>query len=223
MRSSPRTRKSSEPPTPSHRQETVDMVPLEVVSNEDLPSPKPGNLGAFARFAAPDNFEVSSEKTYVCDVGRPSKTDYFRTHADKAWWVDFHLLEFTDASGQRNLYFVDPGLSGLPELEGQVKRRRLVPYVTLRGGLGVWPIGVENTDNGYVRSALLICQEAVDTWMLCIAKREIGQYRAKPAQGNHAEPVWPEMTLEQILALAFPPEKQILERDHPVLAKLRGE
>jgi hypothetical protein len=31
------------------------------------------------------------------------------------------------------------------------------------------------------------------------------------------------MTLEQILQLAFPPEKQILDRDHPVLAKLRGE
>ena len=97
--SSHRPRKPSEPPTPSHRQEIEDMTPLEVVSSENLPSPKPGNLGAFARFAAPDNFEVSSEKTYVCDVGRPGKTDYFRTHADKTWWTDFFLLEFTDASG----------------------------------------------------------------------------------------------------------------------------
>ena len=218
-----RPRKSSEPPTPSHRQETEDMVPLEVVSSEDLPSPKPGHLGSFARFAAPDTFEVSSEKTYVCEVGRPGKTDYFRTHADKTWWTDFFLLEFTDASGQRNLYFVDPSLGGLPELEGQVKRKRLVPFMTLRGGLGVWPISIENTDNGYVRSALLICEEAIETWMLCVSKREIGQYKAKPAQGNHAEPVWPDMTLEQILQLAFPPEKQILDRDHPVLAKLRGE
>jgi hypothetical protein len=90
--------------------------------------------------------------------------------------------------GQRNLYFVDPGLGGLPELEGQVRRKRLVPYLTLRGRLGVWSIGIENSDNNYVRSALRICEEAVGAWMMVISKREIGQYKAKRAQGEHADP-----------------------------------
>jgi hypothetical protein len=72
---------------------------IHVVKPDDLPEPKPGDLGSFARFAAPDTFEASSEETYACDIGRPSKTDYFRTHPNKSWWTDFFLLEFTDGAG----------------------------------------------------------------------------------------------------------------------------
>ena len=110
---------------------------------DDIPSPKLGHLGAFARFAATDTFEATSERTYACDMGKPGKTDYFRAHPDQTMWQDFHLLEWVDPAGQRQLYFVDPSLSGLPELEGQVKRKKLVPYQTLRGNYGLWPIGVK--------------------------------------------------------------------------------
>jgi hypothetical protein len=189
----------------------------------DLPSSDPGDLGAFARFAADDTFEATEAQAVVCTVGRPGNIDHFRTHSNPSWWCDFYFLEYTGANGQRQLYFVDPALNGLPELEGQVKRRRLVPYVTLRGGLGVWPIGIEATDNHYVSSALRICGEAVGRWVLCVSVRELGQYKLKFAQGEHPEPKWPDLSLGQLLEMAFPPEKRITTTDHPILAKLRGE
>ena len=61
------------------------------------------------------------------------------------------------------------------------------------------------------------------TWLLVISRREIGEYRAKPAHGTHLDPKWSKVSMERLLGLAFPEEKQISSPDHAVLAKLRGE
>jgi hypothetical protein len=182
-----------------------------------------GGLGDMARFAASDTFEAAEAQAVVCTVGRPGNTDYFRTQPDRAWWRDFYFLEYTNSSGQRQLYLVDPALGGLPELEGQVRRRRLIPYMTLRGGLGIWPVGIEASDNHYVSSALRICDQATDKWCLAVSVRELGQYKVKIAQGEHPDPRWPDLDLGALLEMAFPADKRITTADHPILARLRGE
>jgi hypothetical protein len=190
----------------------------------DLPTPGPGGLGSFARFVASDTVEtVPQEQVFACSVGRPDRTDYFRAHPDKSWWQVLFTLEAKDAAGQRKIYVIDPSLRALPELEGHIKRRMMVPYMTIAGSLGLWPISVDSSDNKYVVTAQRICAQAVDTWMLCTSKREIGEYRGRPSDSAHPDPKWPKMDVWQLLELAFPPESRILDRTHPVLAKLRGE
>jgi hypothetical protein len=39
----------------------------------------------------------------------------------------------------------------------------------------------------------------------------------------HPEPEWPLKALPEWLNLAFPAERQISDRDHPVVSKLRGD
>jgi hypothetical protein len=188
-----------------------------------LPSTKPGDLGDFEQFAISSGSETRSASAVICSVGRPGKIDFFRVPADDKLYRDFSVLEFEADGGNKKQYLVGPGLSGLPELEGRAKTKRLVPYVTLHGALGLWPISLDQEDNTWVRSALYIVGEARSRWVAAISHRQSGAYRMLPASGLHPEPVWPLKNLKEWLDLSFPPERRILDRNHPVMMKLRGE
>ena len=101
--------------------------------------------------------------------------------------------------------------------------KQLVPYITLDGALGLWPIGVSSDDNTWVKSAWAIALEARSRWVAAISNRATGAYRLLPAAGLHPEPVWPLKALPGWLNLAFPAARQICDRDHPVVCKLRGD
>jgi hypothetical protein len=191
-----------------------------------IPSAKPGDLGSFEEFAADDHFEVGELKTLYCQVGRPDANAFIRTYPDKAWWKDLFTLEFAGADGRRSMYLISPALRGLEELEGKVKRRRMVPYLTLGESLGLWPIGIESLENSWVSSAMRACEAARTDWIMPVSLKSIGQNKVRPAAGKHPDPKWPNLTLAEIIDLAFPPEKRITaenHHDHPVLARLRGE
>jgi hypothetical protein len=173
----------------------------------EIPSPKPADLGSFEQFAADDDFEVGELKTLYCQVGRPDANAFIRTYPDKAWWKDLFTLEFAGADGRRSLYLISPALRGLEELEGKVKRRRMVPYITLAGSLGLWPIGIESLENSWVSSAMRACEAARTDWMP-VSLKSIGQNKVRPAAGKHPDPKWPNLTLAEIIDLAFPPDSR---------------
>ena len=159
----------------------------------------------------------------ICTVGRPGKLDYFRTSQDDKLYRDFSILEFAADGGNRLQYLIDPSLCGLPELRSRTGLKQLVPFITLNGGLGLWPISVENDDNTWVKSARNIVIEARSRWVAAIPYRATGAYQLLPASGQHPDPEWPLKTLPEWLNLAFPRERRIEDRDHPVMMKLRAE
>jgi hypothetical protein len=56
--------------------------------------------------------------------------------------------------------------------------------------------------------------------------REDGEYHYKPPipGKNYGEPQWPVgLTLNEMLNLAFPRDRQILQKDHPELVRLRED
>ena len=52
--------------------------------------------------------------------------------------------------------------------------------------------------------------------------RSVGCYEPIVAQGDIPEPVWPELTMDQILTIAFGSTHVIMDHEHPALQKLWG-
>jgi hypothetical protein len=200
----------------------------EFVADDDLPSTEPGDIGGFSEFAADDDDAVYMDdaKTLYCSVGRPENDAYIRTYPDPSWWRDAFVFEHKGADGKKALYLVAKPLRKLEELEGKVKRKRMVPYITLTGAIGLWPIGIEHPDNSWVASAMRACEEARTAWTMVVSRKEIGQNKVRQASGKHPDPVWPDLTFDQMIDLAFLPEQRITPRNyktHPVMRKVRGE
>jgi hypothetical protein len=159
-----------------------------------------------------------------CAVTRPDNFTRFRTWPDRDWWRVYHFL-IRDRAGQNATHFlVAPYLLELDELEGRTKRKRLVPYITLSGGLGLWPIGVDDS-NSYVSTALHICQLAITEWGCAVTQgREDGEYHYKDPNPSkkYGDPQWPaNLDLNELLNLAFQGDRRILDRNHAELVKLR--
>jgi hypothetical protein len=197
-------------------------------AEDALPSTEPGDIGGFAEFAADDedSTTIDDAQTLYCRVGRPDGDAYIRTYPDRSWWRDLYAFEHKGADGKKSIYLVAKPLRQLEELEGKVRRKRMVPYITLTGAIGLWPIGIEAADNSWVASAMRACECARTTWTMVVSRRGIGENKARPANGKHPDPVWPELTFDQMIDLAFLPEQRITPRNyktHPVMRKIRGE
>jgi hypothetical protein len=212
------------PPQPDGAGDAVDLADN---GESAIPSAEPGNIIDLASFADDDEDPVRSNiKRVRCSLCRPDNFTRFRTWPDQDWWRTFHFL-IREQGGQGSLHFlVHKPLLDLDELEGRTKRKRLIPYITYHDALGFWPLGVDDS-NAYVASGLWICQQAIKEWACAVSKgRQDGEYLYKAPNPHKAyrDPQWPEdLTLNGMLNLAFPRDRQILSPDHPELVKLREE
>ena len=94
-----------------------------------------------------------------------------------------------------------------------------------QGVLFLWPVRLPGSDgrvDDWSRTALEAAQLAVKTWCRVTANMALGGYEVFQATGQLPEPEWPDLTLQQILRVAFK-DRFITALDHPVLRKLRGE
>jgi hypothetical protein len=221
---------ADEPAAPPVMPETEAKPNGADADGEELPSAEPGNIVDLASCADEDDDPVRQNIQRVrCSLARPDNFTRFRTWSDKDWWRTYSFLIREGGKGGSSgssLYYliVDKSLLQLDELDGRTKRKRLVPYITLAGGLGLWPLGVDDT-NAYVASGLYICEQCIREWGCAVSRgREDGEYLYKPPnqQKNYPAPTWPDgLTLNKLLNLAFPRDRQILSVDHPELVRLR--
>jgi hypothetical protein len=75
-----------------------------------------------------------------------------------------------------------------------------------------------NRWNDSARHAVLLAEKQ---WISVPSNQQAGGYEALVAEKTHPEPEWPDLTLNEVLKLAFG-DRLILDVDHPVLRKLRG-
>jgi hypothetical protein len=60
------------------------------------------------------------------------------------------------------------------------------------------------------------------TWVRVVSNRSLGAYDILTPKAELDGPIWPELSLAEILEIAF--EGRIIEtNDHPILKALRGE
>jgi hypothetical protein len=158
----------------------------------------------------------------VIPVRKPSKEWFVRTHPDPAYRLQTAVLELKE---DREVYLVSPSL--WPELasEPTFSPRLLIAAVNRQGTPFLWPIRLPGADgkiDDWSRSALDASREAESRWTRMTANMSLQAYDITVAPGQVAEPVWPDLTFQRIIRIAFR-DKMIETWDHPVLRRLRGE
>lgn len=154
-------------------------------------------------------------------VQKPSKQQFIRVHPGPDYHLDAAVLEVEQ---DRELYLVANSMLG--HLEGEFREVRLVAAMARHGVTPfLWPLKLPTADgrsNLWNDSALLAAEEAKNSWVRVVSDLSQGMYRTVAAKGEFEEPTWPEETMEELLKKAFR-ERTILNTDHPVVRKLRGE
>jgi len=154
-------------------------------------------------------------------VRRPDPMAFVRVHPDSAWsLVGALLLERVE--GQES-FLVDPALHD--EVAAVAKVKILYTAITRQGVLFLWPVGMTGPDgrsNAWHDSAQRAADMARKQWVRVHPNQGLGGYEVVVPSSELPEPEWPDLSLEQILELAFR-DRFIDSVDHPVLRKLRGE
>ena len=175
----------------------------------------------FSQFALSQNFgsqiKVTKRLTTV-PVRKPSKTQWFRIHPE--YKLDALLLKYGD-NGE-DFYFVKSPLAG--QLGDLAQAFRLVVGVDRQGVVFVWPLRLPDAERAmhWHLSALEAASHAEVQWTRIQANMSLGAYEIHTAEGITDEPKWPEMSMNEILDIAFK-GKIILDLNHFVLKQLRGE
>lgn len=115
-------------------------------------------------------------------------------------------------------YFVVPGL--IDALREEVVLNVLFVAITNFNHLFLWPI-THPSENRWHLSALEAVQVAKEKWIRVRANKIIGAYDIIEAQDQLADPKWPEISMNDILRLAFK-DRIIVSLDHPEIKRLKG-
>lgn len=192
-------------------QETVEVVPSTQYAT---------NINIHDLRLSQDFESLTEVKQVVTTVGigKPNPHTFFRVHPE--WKGGYPLLE-VKTSMKSEFYIVDP--QAVPELQGEIVPRLLVPVITRDNRLYVWPLRVSVGDRKLdqaASSSLAAMQTAKTQWIRLhwqghsfapfVAKKEL------------AEPEWPETTFERMVEIAFE-GRVITNPDHPVVKALLGE
>jgi hypothetical protein len=90
----------------------------------------------------------------------------------------------------------------------------------------VWPIRLPGSDgkiDSWSRSAMDAAERAGSQWVRVVANMGgLQAYDVTVAAGGFGEPVWPDITFQEIIRIAFR-DMVISDWNHPVLKRLRGE
>jgi hypothetical protein len=155
-------------------------------------------------------------------VKKPSKEWFVRTHPDPAYRLSTAVLELKE---DRETFLVSPNLWPLLADEKTFSPRLLVTAMNRQRVLFLWPIRLPGTDgkiDDWSRSAMDAADEAMSQWVRVTSNMSLGAYEVAVASGAVADPVWPDVTFQEIIKIAFR-DKMISDWNHPVLKRLRGE
>lgn len=155
-------------------------------------------------------------------VRKPSKEWFVRTHPDPAYRLQTAVLELKE---DQETYLVAAPLREALAGESTFSPRLLVLAANRQGVLFVWPLKLPDPDgrsNPWHQSALEAEARARTQWVRVSANMAAGAYDVAVAPMHGAEPTWPEMSMAELLRIAF--RDRLIDRyDHPVLMRLRGE
>jgi hypothetical protein len=166
---------------------------------------------------------VASVKPVLTTVAvrKPSRHEFVRVRPGEEW--RFSTGTFTQKD-LRETYMVAPELwSTLP---GEIQPTLLVIAMARQSAVPfVWPCSLPGADgrpNRWHESAIEAARLAESQWVRVVADMAAGFYVPYAAQGDLPDPIWPDMTLSDLLRLAFG-QRFISDLNHPVLRQLRGE
>jgi len=170
-------------------------------------------------FASPD-MEPS-----VVECRRPPKGAYFTVLPEKAGesWRNRAYYFVLETEGRDPCLVAHTIAEAKKDEEDTIRPIMLVRYVLMNGTEGLWPIKLnpaEGKSNRWNTSALTVLHVAESgKWVRIISK---GEYRYNVSKKTMEEvpPKFSDRTFQQLVNIAFPPERVITSFDHPIWDEL---
>ena len=153
-------------------------------------------------------------------VRKPGRQDFFRVHPSADYYIETVVLEHKQ---ENEIYLIDRGLWS--ELPGEIVPKALFTMINRQNILSIWPVRLPGADgrlDSWNQSALEAAELAKKQWIRMASNRDLRAYEVFKATAELPDPVWPELTFEEMLKIAFK-DKFIRDFDHPILCQLKGE
>jgi hypothetical protein len=195
-------------------------TPTTPHSDSSSPNPfDPSRLRLSQDFAATTGVKKA---LLTVRVDKPNKEHFVRVDPDPEMRLETWVIELKD---ERETYLVDPPL--VADLAGETTLRAVALFTSVnrQGDVFLWKVPLPGSDGKQLEWHRTLMEAAVmaeSKWVRVVANTSIGAYEVYEATGNLPEPKWPEMSMEQILSIAFK-NRFIDNLNHPVLQRLRGE
>ena len=152
-------------------------------------------------------------------VVKPTKDRFFRTHESDNWVYPAWILE-NKATGET--YIVSEGVASV--LGGLVRAVELYTAIDRQNNVFFIPIplpGPNGARNPWHESLLQAVVRARLVWLRITANKDLGGYEIFEAAAKLPEPIWPDITMDELLAIAFR-GRIITAPDHPVVQEKLG-
>jgi hypothetical protein len=132
-------------------------------------------------------------------VRKPNKQDFVRVHQHPSYRMTPAAIEVKE---DHEVYLVHRTAA-----PWRVQRGDAVPHtINRRGVLRLWPVkllGPDGKHNEWHRSAGEAAERAMKKWVRVTANMSLGAYDIFEAINDLHEPVWPDISFDEILKIAF--------------------
>jgi len=165
-----------------------------------------------------EEIEVTEKIITSIPVEKPDKQLFARVHSEMVAEVD--IVYFAAEKGRAYLIHK----TAIQYVIGFVSKVKLYPYITLKDNLGLLPItqpkpGKKMQEWHLSREKMVVIGRK--DWIQMKPKSEGAGYDAIKAKKKHDNPEWPDLTLTEILEIAFM-DYIIRDKNHPVVKALQG-
>jgi hypothetical protein len=192
------------------------------------------DLGAAPTAAPPDPFDIASlrlNSSFLETAGvkrllttvparRPSPQDFFRVHPAPEYRENFAMIDLKD---DREDYLVRPEI--FQELAGEVVFKTVFTAINRQGVVFLWPVRLPAPDDrktsAWSQSAREAAEMAMARWVRMRSNMNLGAYEIAVAEGVMADPIWPELSFQELVRIAYR-DRMVTTTDHPVVKRLRG-
>jgi hypothetical protein len=164
------------------------------------------------------NLGVKKVLTMV-PVVKPSKDRFFRTHESAQWVYPAWVLENKATSES---YIVSEEVASI--LGGLVRPVELYTAIDRQNNVFFIPVplpGPNGIRNPWHESLLQAVMRAKLVWLRITANKDLGGYEIFEATAKLPDPIWPDLPMEDLLAIAFR-GRIITDPDHPVVQEKLG-
>ena len=154
-------------------------------------------------------------------VRKPHRQEFVRVHPAPEYRLTPAAI--IELQGESETYLVPSQL--VPEIAGQCAYVTLYLAITRQKIPLIWPVKLPSETGRQMdwhRSMAEAAEKAMNHWVRITANMARGAYDIDLATGNLGEPEWPELSMQEILRIAFK-DRLIDDYDHAVIRRLRGE
>jgi hypothetical protein len=183
------------------------------------PAPDPFDIASLR--LNPSFIETAGVKKLLTTVParKPSRQDFIRVHPAPEYRENFALIDLKD---DREDFLVRPEI--LPDLATEVVYKTIFTAINRQGVVFLWPVRLPTPDDrksDWHRSAREGAEMAMSRWIRLKPNMSLGANEITPAEIVMAEPVWPELSYEELLRIGYR-DRMITTLEHPVILRLRG-